>query len=275
VTNRNVRLTFWIFACISMLILIASIYLVVQIAADKRLSFFLADARLYTEYFFFGVPVSIQLAAGIEYMLLVAGTTAALVAILLAFQKTISPEVYFVALWVFLVDIEALRLLMLLIARESTSTTTLVSLTRIVYGARFAGLFSIFISGLYAVGIGKERPQTGYVLSLLIGALIGVLMPISIDRFQSSFMLKAGYRELTIIVTGFIVALNCIDYFVSAQLKEERSYTIVGIGLTVAAAAWIWLWDTRPIIEGIIAVILFTGGVLIAVRKLHSIYLWK
>jgi len=101
-------------------------------------------------------------------------------------------EVYLLVLWLFLADIEILRLLMLIIAQRNTSIGALVSLSRLVYGARFAGIIALFISGLYAVGVGHERSQTAYLIALLGGAVLAMLLPISIDRFQASFMLQTG-----------------------------------------------------------------------------------
>lgn len=274
-TTRNFRFTYWILLSLSLVMLLGAILLAIRIGTDKRLPFFLADSRLYTEYFFLGAPVGIQLAAALEICVFALGVSAILTVVLFTFQKTVSGEVYLLVLWVFLADAETLRLLMLAIAQRSTSIGALVSLTRVVYGARFTGLIALFISGLYAVGVGRERPQTGYLLALLFGAVLAILMPISIDRFQSSFMLQAGYRDITMIVTASLVAINCVDYLVAARLKEDKSYAFAGIELTAAAAAWIWLWDTRPLGRGMVGVLFFALCVFLAIKRLHRIYIWK
>jgi hypothetical protein len=255
--------------------LLGTIVLAVRIGTDKRLPFFLADSRLYTEYFFFGAPVGIQLAAALEMCVFALGVSAVLMVVLFTFQKTVSAEVYLIALWIFLADAETLRLLMLVIAQRSTSIGPLVSLTRVVYGARFAGLIALFVSGLYAVGIGHERPQMGYLLAVLFGAVLAVLMPISIDRFQSSFILQAGYRDITMIVSAALIGINCVDYLVAARLKEDVSYAFVGIGLTAAAGAWVWLWDTRPLGWGMGGALFFALCAFLSVERLHKIYIWK
>jgi len=275
VTTRNFRLTYWILSSLSLVMLLGTIVLAIRIGTDKRLPFFLADTRLYTEYFFFGKPVGIQLAAALEMCVLALGVSAVLMVVLFTFQKTVSAEVYLIALWVFLVDVETLRLLMLVIAQRSTSIGSLVSLTRVVYGGRFTGLILLFISGLYAVGIGHERPQTGALLALLFGTMLAMLMPISIDRFQSSFMLQAGYRNITMIVTTSLIVINCVDYFVAARLKEDMSYAYAGIGLTAAASAWVWLWDARSLVGGMGVALFFVLCVLVATERLHKIYIWK
>lgn len=274
-TTRNFRFTYWILSMLSVTVLLGAIVLSVRIGTDKRLPFFLADARLYTEYFFLGAPFGIHLAEALEMCALSLGISVLLVAVLFTFQKTVSAEVYLVALWVLLVDAESLRLVMLLVAQRSTSIGSLVSLTRIVYAARFGGLIALFVSGLYAVGIGHERPQTGYLLSLLFGAMFAMLMPISIDRFQSSFMLQAGYREITIIVTGALLAINFVDYMVAARLKEDVSYALAGIDLTAAGVVWVWLWDQRPFVWSLAGAAFFSLCVFASIQRLHRIYLWK
>lgn len=274
-TTRNFRFAYWIFSIVSVLALAGSILLAIRTGTDKWLPFFLADAKLYTEYFFFGAPVGIQLAAALQICFLLLCSSAVLIIIFFTFQKTVSAEVYLIALWAFLVDAEALRLVMLIISQRSTSIGPLVSLTRVVYGARFTGLISLFISGLYAVGIGHERPQTGYLLAILFGAMIAMLIPISIDRFQSSFMLAAGYRDITMIVTISLIVINFIDYVVAARLKEDSSYVFAGIGLTIAAGSWVWLWNTRPLTGGIGIALLFAAGLFGVIERLHKIYIWK
>jgi len=275
VTRRNFRFTYWLFSSISLVILVTSIVLTVRIGNDKRLPFFLADLNLYTEYFFLDSPIGMQFAGALECCFLVFAATFMLIAVLFTFQKTVSAEIYLIALWIFLVEAEALRLPMLIIAQRSTHTGSLISLTRLIYGARFSGLISLFISGLYAVGIGKERPQTGCLLALLLGSVFAMLLPISTDRFQSSFMLQAGYSELTIIVTASLIVLNAIDYFVAARQKEEKSYVFVGITLTVAASSWVWLWNTRDFKWGLIVVIAFGLCIFASIKILHYIYIWK
>lgn len=274
-TTRNFRFTYWILATLSLMMLFGAIVLAIRIGTDKRLSFFLADSRLYTEYFFFKTPVGIQLASALEMCVFALGVSVVLQVILYTFQKTVSAEVYLIALWIFLADVEILRLLMLLIAQRSTSIGALVSLTRVVYGARFSGLISLFISGLYAVGIGHERPQTGILLALLFGAMFAMLMPVSIDRFQSSFLLQAGYQDITMIVTASLIAINCMDYLVAARLKEDMSYALTGIALTASAVSWVWLWDTRPVIWGMCVAFFFALCAFFAVERLHKIYIWK
>ena len=274
-TTRNFRVTYWILSLLSFAVLIGAIGLSVRIGTDKRLPFFLADARLYTEYFLLGIPIGIHLAEAAEMVVLSLGISALVVTVLFTFQKTVSAEVYLLALWALLVDAEALRLVMLLVAQRSTSIGVLVSLTRFVYGARFSGLIALFISGLYAVGIGHERPQTGYLLSLLFGAMFAMLMPISIDRFQSSFMLQAGYREITIIVTGALLEINFLDYLVAARLKEDVSYAFVGGGLTAAGVVWVWLWEQRPLVLSLAGAAFFSLCVFASIQRLHRIYLWK
>lgn len=274
-TTRNFRVTYWLFASLSLVLLLGAILLAIRIGTDKRLPFFLADSRLYTEYFFLGAPVGIQLAAVFEICGLAVGVTALLTLVLFTFQKTTSMEVYLLVLWLFLADIETLRLLMLIIAQRNTSIGALVSLSRVVYGARFAGIIALFISGLYAVGVGHERPQTAYLIALLGGAVLAMLLPISIDRFQASFMLQTGYRDITMVVTVALVAINGVDYLVAARQKEDPSYAWVGIELTAAAAAWIWLWDTRPLGWGLAAVLFFVLCVVLAIKRLHAIYIWK
>jgi len=259
----------------SLVMLVASVVLAIRIGTDKRLPFFLADLHLYTEYFFLGSPMGIQLAGALECCFFVLAATAMLIVVLFTFQKTVSAEIHLIALWIFLVEAEALRLPMLIIAQRSTSIGSLISLTRLVYGARFSGIISLFISGLYAVGIGKEKPQTGYLFALLLGSMFAMLLPISIDRFQSSFMLQTGYSELTMIVTASLIVLNAIDYLVAARLKEDRSYAFVGIALTIAAASWVWLWDTRVFVWGLIVVIAFAFCVFVSIKILHHIYIWK
>ncbi len=274
-TTRNFRFTYWILSMFSVAVFIAAIGLSIRIGTDKRLPFFLADARLYTEYFFFNMPIGIHLAEALEMVALSLGISVVLVTILFTFQKTVSAEVYLLALWTLLVDAEVLRLVMLIVAQRTTSIGVLVSMTRVVYGARFSGLIALFISGLYAVGIGHERPQTGYLLAFLFGAMFAMLMPISIDRFQSSFMLQTGYREITVIVTGSLLVINFVDYLVAARLKENASYALVGVALTAAGALWMWLWDQRPFVWSIVGALFFSICVFVAVLRLHRIYLWK
>lgn len=274
-TTRNFRFSYWILSVVSIAILGAVIVISVKIGTDKRLPFFLADAKIYKEYFFFGLPIGIQLAESLKLSLLALGACAILTSILFMFRKTASSEVYLIALWIALADLESLRLIILLIAQRSTSIGVLVTLTRVVYAARFSGLIAIFISSLYAVGTGHEHPQTGYLLAMLFGSMVAMLMPISIDRFQSSFLLQAGYKSITMIVTFSFLAISFIDYLVAAKQQEESAFVIVGIELTLAGLIWVWLWEQRSFVMSVAAVILLALSALRAIQKLHKLYIWK
>jgi hypothetical protein len=77
------------------------------------------------------------------------------------------------------------------------------------------------------------------------------------------------------IVTIALIAINFIDYVVAARLKEDASYVVAGIGLTIAAGSWVRLWNTIPLTEGIGIALLFAAGLFGVIERLHKIYIWK
>lgn len=273
-TLRGFRLTYQILASFGVLFLLGAALFGIQVATDRRVVFFLADEQLYTEFFVFGIPVGMHLVGALEIIGLVLAAAGLLIGIMFSFRKTVSAEVSMIALWLLSVGFETVRLPVLLMSLKITSIGMLGSLSKAVVGARFAGLISLFISSLHAVGYGRDRLQNGYLIALLGGVILAGFMPVSIDRFLPSFLLATGYREISTVVTISILLLSLIDYLVASRLREEPSYALVGFAVTGAAASWIWLWDLRAPLVGLAAIACFAGLTALVLRKLHDIYIW-
>ncbi len=274
VTLRGFRLTYQILAVFGLLFLLGAVVLGIRVGTDRRVIFFLADEQLYTEFFVLGMPLGIHQAGALQVGGLVLASAILLILIMFSFRKTVSTEVSMIALWLLAVAFETLRLLVLLLAQRFMSIGMLVSLSRAIVGARFAGLISLFISSLHAAGYGRDRLQNGYLLAVLGGTILAGFMPVSIDRFLPSFLLASGYREISTVVILSILVISLLNYLVASRLREEPSYAVVGFSMTGAAASWIWLWNLRTPFAAFAAIALFLVLTILTLKKLHEIYIW-
>ncbi|WP_319559895.1 hypothetical protein [Marispirochaeta sp.] len=190
------------------------------------------------------------------------------------FRKTASPEIFFFILFLLSIGIEGARIFSPALKELQVPIYLYHLVIRLLYIARFFGLFSLFAAGLFANGMQYQKLSIAYGITLLTAFTLSSLLPVA----EASLQMNTGIELLTIrdvtIVMLTIRILAIINFIVAWIRNNSRDFLWLGLGATMVLLGyeitlgsdnlWLRLPATAAMILGIV---LFS-------RRTHEIYLW-
>jgi hypothetical protein len=195
--------------------------------------------------------------------------------ILYSFRKTVSAEIYFFSFWVLSVGLELFRLVIFDLAAGGGSIYWEIVSTKVLLFARYAGYFSLFVSGLYAAGFRNEKLGTVAAIILAISLGLATAMPVNTGSFAPTLELRAGYVELNAGLVLVVALVTVANYLYAARTSGEASYRLVALGAAIFLVGHRLLttqWNPIALIAGFV---LLVAGAWLFVSRLHSYYLWQ
>ena len=190
------------------------------------------------------------------------------------FEKTQSPEILFIGLFVISLTFEFARIIIPLKDVFPLSALFLIAAPRVLFFGRNFGLFSLFASGVYAAGMDVQR-QRSFLLMLILAALvIAINVPMDISVWDSTFLVYAGYRFMFSVVEAGILAITIASFFISAYTRGSRSYVFIGIGVLLAFAGRNILINSDTLITVFPGLAILSAGTWFICARLHLEYLW-
>jgi hypothetical protein len=195
--------------------------------------------------------------------------------ILYSFRKTVSAEIYFYAFWVLSVGLEVLRLALFNLVAGDCSGYWQIATAKALIFARYAGYFSLFMSGLYAAGFHNEKLGTVSAIILALSFALAAIMPINTGSFAPTLELKPGYASLNEGLAAIVALITVANYIYAATSTGEASYKLVALGAALFLIGHGLLttqWNPIAMIAGFV---LLVEGSWLYVSRLHSYYLWQ
>jgi hypothetical protein len=190
------------------------------------------------------------------------------------FEKTQSPEILFVGLFVSAFAFEGLRALAPLKEVWEFPSLYLILGARTLLFARFFGIFSLFAASVYAAGLAEQK-QGNIVFIVAIAALVIALgAPIDSLAWDSSLMLLHGYPSMLKMVEVGIMLITMISFLISAYSRGSREYIVIGLGSFLVFLGRSMLFSADTWITPLPALLLLAGGTWIICVQLHRVYLW-
>jgi hypothetical protein len=190
------------------------------------------------------------------------------------FEKTQSPEILFVALFVLSFSVEGIRSIVLMQKTRVIPALYLLMSSRILLFGRLFGLFSLFAASVYAAGLEQQKTRNVIFIIAIITLLISLRVPIDVLTWDSSYYMINGYTSMFLMVEVGILLITVISFFISAWSRGAAEYTAIGIGsfLVITGRDLFLSGDTWPGV-GLGLLLLIEGTWLICTR-LHKVYLW-
>jgi len=198
---------------------------------------------------------------------------AALILIMYRFEKTQSPEIPFIVLFILSLAFESVRLIIPLQQVLTIPSIYIVLATRILIISREFGLFSLFAASIYAVGFESQRQRNIIIVISILALIISLGTPIDAFAYMTNFKPMSGYTSLFSILNAGLFLLTFTGFLVAAHSQRSRNYIFVSIGifLTFTGRNMLLTADTWVGIPGIA---LLTVGTWLMCFHLHKIYLW-
>ncbi|MCL2007484.1 MAG: hypothetical protein FWG77_05305 [Treponema sp.] len=190
------------------------------------------------------------------------------------FEKTQSPEVLFLSFFAISLSFEFARMMIPLTGTLSFPSMYSIAAFRSLLFGRYFGLFSLFAAGLFAAGYDFQKQQTVFSLMVLASMLIASYVPVDNLYWDSTFIYGKGYASMLSLAEMGIFSVTIISFFISAYLRDSRTYISIGIGVFLAFTGRNMLLLSDTWITPLPGFVLLCLGTWFACSKLHKIYLW-
>jgi hypothetical protein len=189
------------------------------------------------------------------------------------FEKTQSPEIFFVIFFAASCSLEALRFILPLGRVYEIPSLYLLMAGRIILFCRYFGIFSLVTASVYAAGFRAQKQGNVMMIITVTTLIITVGVPIDTEAWNSNLTMVYGYGSLLRLVEAGTFFLATISFFIAAWSRSSREFAFIGVG-----SALIFLGrnillnaDTWAGLTGLLFLII---GVWLICIMLHKIYLW-
>lgn len=191
------------------------------------------------------------------------------------FRRTLSPQVFFFAIFLFGLAFEGGRLIQALLHAEGVSYAILGMVTRFVAFGRIVAMSALVAASLYAAGISYQK--NGVVLAIIVAISGGVSYASPVNTLTLSpdllFRVGEGYSvDVVHLILGVVAVIN----YLQAALSEERGeYLAHAAAMFSIVSGWLLLIEV-PLLVGTLggAALLALGGTLF-LRRRYTSYLWS
>jgi len=190
------------------------------------------------------------------------------------FEKTQSPEILFIGLFVISLTFEFARLIIPLKAVFHIPPFLSIAASRVLFFGRCFGIFSLFASGVYAAGLDAQKQQSFLLMLILAAMVIAFNVPMDTFVWDSTFMVWTSYRFMFSVVDATVLALTIASFLVSAFTRGSKSYVLIGIGAFLAFAGRSILINSDTIVTVLPGLIILSAGTWCICARLHLEYLW-
>jgi hypothetical protein len=198
----------------------------------------------------------------------------ALILIYFFFEKTQSPEIVFITLFVLSFSFEIMRLITPLQKTWVVPSLYLLLASRALLFGRLFGIFSLFAASVYAAGLEIQKQLNVILIAVFISLVISLGIPVDILSWDSSFSMVNGYLSLFRLMETAVFLITIASFFISAWSRGTPEYGAVGLGSFLAFIGRNLLLSSDTWISPLPGILFLAAGVWLISTKLHKVYLW-
>jgi hypothetical protein len=220
---------------------------------------------------------NLQAAPYAPFISILAAVFYALVCLILIhyfFEKTQSPEIFFVGLFVMSLAFEGLRIMVPLRIALELSNVYLIGTTRVLIFGRYFGLFSLFTASVCASGLEMQKQQNAVFVIVAAALIIALGMPIDGLSWDSSLAMILGFSRMFMVVEAGILVITVVSFLVSSYTKGIKEYILVGLGTLLVFAGRHLLLHADTWLAVVAGLIILAAGTWFICTQLHKVYLW-
>jgi len=223
---------------------------------------------------FFGALVSVYSADLIFLFFLQLVSLIASLFLYKRFRKTASPEIFFFILFLLSMGIEGGKIFPPVLRELQVPVYLYHLVIRLLYMARFFGIFSLFTAGLFANGMQYQKVSIAYGISLLTAFTLSSLLPVA----EASLKTDTGLDLVTIgdvrIVMITLRILSVINFIVAWIRNNSREFLWLGLGGSIVLFGYELALGSDILWLRIVATAAIIIGIQLFSRRTHEIYLW-
>ncbi|MDR1420086.1 MAG: hypothetical protein LBI86_06920 [Treponema sp.] len=189
------------------------------------------------------------------------------------FEKTQSPEILFIAFFVFSFAVEGMRVVVPISRIIVLPGFYLLMASRLLLFGRYFGIFSLFAASVCAAGFEVQKQRNILFVTALATLVIALGVPVNTLTWDSTFSMISGYTHMFRMVESGVFIITIASFLISAYSRGSGEFVFIGLGIFLAFAGRLLLQgaDSWPGLAGL--PVLAAGTWIICVR-LHRVYLW-
>ncbi|MFP4331167.1 MAG: hypothetical protein ACLFP6_10655 [Spirochaetaceae bacterium] len=191
------------------------------------------------------------------------------------FRRTLSPQVFFFAVFLLGLSFEGGRVIQALLHTEGLGYALLGMVTRFVAFGRIMAMSALVAASLYAAGISYQK--NGVVLAIIVAISGGVSYASPVNSLTLApdllFRIGEGYSvDVVHLLLGLVAVIN----YLQAALTEERGeYLAHAVAIFAVVGGWFLLVEV-PMVPGISGgAALLVAGSTVFLRRRYTSYLWS
>ena len=190
------------------------------------------------------------------------------------FERTPTPEILYIAIFVISISFEFLRLFLPLHIIYNFPSFYLRIAARVLLFTRFFGIFALFTAGLCAAGLDVQKVRNALFIITLATLVTTGGVPIDVHTWDTSFNMITGYKNLFRMIEILVFLTTMISFFIAAKIRESKYYVHAAVGVMLALIGRNILLSTDNWIGIFQGILLLSFGTYYLCSKIHKIYLW-
>lgn len=201
----------------------------------------------------------------------IAGAGSLLIA---SFRKSVSPEIFFYAIFLFSISFESLRIFILQFMLLDYPASFEMVFSKILYGTRAFSVFSLFSASLFCTGFESRRMAGILAVILFVSVFFGLNVILLTNNTSRYFIISPGHHREIYFFFIIILVFSLINYLFAIYKTGLKDHLLLGLATLVSAAGCIIIFFPASIIMFLAGILAITLGTVLYSVKIHSLYLW-
>ena len=197
-----------------------------------------------------------------------------MILIYFSFEKTQSPEIFFVGLFALSFSLEVFRLILPLTRVYDIPSFYALAASRTVLFGRYFGIFSLFVASIYAAGYKTQRQRYVVMILIVTTLIIALGVPIDTQTWDSSLNMVTGYVSMFRIIEAGTFLITAVSFLIAAWSRGSREFAFTGAGSVLAFLGRNILLNADTWAGPPAGLLFLAAGTWLICTKLHKFYLW-
>ena len=190
------------------------------------------------------------------------------------FEKTQSPEILFIGLFVISFAFECIRTMIPLKLLLNLPTIYLTNSYRILLFGRYFGLFSLFTVSMCTAGLNVRKQETIILVCATTSLIFAVGIPIDALSWDSTLVLLNDYNSTFVLIQMGIIVITTASFLVAAYTRGSGEFIFIGMGALLTFTGRNILFSSDTWISLVPGFLLLCLGTWFICTKYHRLYLW-
>ena len=190
------------------------------------------------------------------------------------FEKTQTPEILFVGIFIISFAFECIRIMIPLNMVMDITGIYLTTGSRVLFFGRYLGLFSLFAASTLSAGLEAQKQQNIIFISATASVIFAIGVPIDGLAWDTSLVLLNDYSSTFNMVQAGIYVITILSFLISAYTRGSRDYLSIALGAFLMLMGRNMLLNSDTLFSFIPGFIMLSFGTWLMCSKFHRIYMW-